>query len=60
MNIIWRVDDGFVNNGPHDLEIDDEELEWYETEEERSDFIAQAVQEDFEQKVTWYIDKIIE
>lgn len=54
MKITWKVDDGYVNNGPHTTEIDDEELEDFETEEEKEEFIEQCITGDFERKVSWY------
>ena len=53
MKVRWQVDDGYVGGRPQSTEIDDDELEEYETEEDKQWFIDQCVQEDFEQKITW-------
>lgn len=56
MKVIWEVDDGYVcGSRPQITKIDDDELAEYETDEEREDFIEQCIQEDFEQRITWYI-----
>ena len=51
MRIIWRIDDGYVNNSPHYLEIDDEELADYDEGDERQEFIEECVQEEFDNKI---------
>lgn len=53
--VTWKIDDGYVNNGPHKTEIDDAELEECENDAEREILIEEAVQNDFENTVSWYI-----
>lgn len=53
--ITWKVDDGYVNNGPHKTEIEDYELEECDSDDEREQLIEEAVQADFENLVSWYI-----
>ncbi len=33
MKVTWKVDDGYVNNGPHETTIDESELEELSEEE---------------------------
>ncbi len=60
--IMWEVSDGYVGDyGLHKTVIDVEahimsEAEWGKlTENEREAIISQAIQEDFQQKVSWQI-----
>ena len=56
MIVVWEVEDGYAGpSAPHETEIDDDELAECETEEERRDLIRSAVQNDFENTITWYI-----
>lgn len=55
MRVTWQVDDGYVGGRPQYTEIDDEELAEYETEEEKEQFISECIQEDFDNKISWYI-----
>ncbi len=60
MRVYWAVDDGYVGkNRPHHTDIEDEDLEGL-TDDERRDTIAEIVQEDFDQSISWYIDRIEE
>lgn len=55
MKVTWEVDDGYIGkSAPHVTEIDDDELTECETEQEREDFIAECIEEDFRQTVSWY------
>ena len=55
MRIQWEIDDGYTGrNRPHFLNIDDDELEDYETEEEREQFIEECVKEEFENTIDYY------
>lgn len=54
MIVTWQVDDGYVGTRTKQTEIDDEELDLLETDQQREDFIAEAVQDDFNQRVSWY------
>lgn len=56
MIIYWQIDDGYVTKRPpYKTVINDDELADYEEGPEREDFIAECIQEDFEQKISWYI-----
>lgn len=56
MRITWQIDDGYIGkSAPHYTEVDDDELAECETEQERQDLIAESVQADFEQTISWYI-----
>jgi len=57
MKIIWQAEDGYAGGArPHSLTIPDGALEGL-TEDEREDYIEQAVQEDFNNTVypSWRI-----
>lgn len=56
--VIWKVDDGYVNNGPHVTTIDKNDLDECETEEERQQYIEECIHQDFENNVSWYITSI--
>lgn len=58
MKVHWSVCDGFVNNGTQTTTIDDGELAECETEAEREQLIADAIQEDFAQKISWRREKV--
>ena len=54
IEIRWKVDDGYVNNGPHISEVDVEDFEDL-NEQEIEDLIHEIVQNDFEQSVSFEI-----
>jgi len=55
MEIKWEVDDGYVGKSrPHFVEVDDDELAECDTEDERNEVIENAVQDDFEQTVSYF------
>lgn len=54
IEISWRVDDGYVNNGPHTTEVDAEDYEGL-SDQEIEDLIYEIVQDDFEQSVSFEI-----
>jgi hypothetical protein len=55
MKVRWAVDDGYVGKGrEHTTEVDDDELAECETEQEREDLIAEYIEEDFRQIISWY------
>lgn len=56
MEVTWYADDGYVNPGPHTVEVDDDELRECETDAQRLELVEEAIQEDFGQKVSWYYD----
>jgi len=58
MRITWQVDDGYVGGRPQHTEIDDEELEECETEDEKRALIEDIIQEEFYQKISFYITHI--
>lgn len=58
--ITWKVDDGYVNNGPHKVEIDQEDWDECETEEDRQYPIEDTVRYDFEDKVSYIIVEVEE
>lgn len=65
LRIKWEVDDGFVcGDRSRILELDtndyaDSDEEWNTlSEEERNNYINDAVQDHFNDKVSWYIKKI--
>ena len=61
MIVIWEVDDGYCGGSrPHETVIDDSEFEYCETEEERQEIIDDAVRNDFEQTISWFITRIEE
>ena len=57
--VTWEVNDGYVSgSAPQTTLIDDCDWLECETEEERQDLVSDCVQNDFEQKVTWSINKV--
>ena len=56
MIITWEVEDGYIGKGrPQKTKIPNEELEQFETEEEKQRYIEDCVQEDFEREISWSI-----
>jgi hypothetical protein len=56
MMVTWEVDDGYVGKArPQHTDIPDEELDECETEHEKDELIAQYVQGDFDNKISWDI-----
>jgi len=54
MKVTWQVEDGYCGGSrPQYTEIPDDELEECETEEERNELIAQYIQEDFNNNISW-------
>lgn len=57
MKVIWEVDDGYCGkSAPQTTIIDDDELADIPPNEV-DDYINECVQDDFEQKISWYITK---
>ena len=55
MEITWEVDDGYIGKSrPQYTTIDDSELEYCETEADKEEIIRQYIQEDFDQRISWY------
>ncbi len=53
MKVVWAVEDGYVGLRTKTTVISDDELADCETEEERETLISEAIQSDFEQRVSW-------
>ncbi len=54
MNINWEVEDGYVGGSrPQSFEIDDEDITSCLTVEEAMEMIADATQEEFDNKASW-------
>lgn len=53
MNITWYVEDGYAGHGPHEVEVDDEDLEGL-TMKEQDKVIEEYVKGEFEQTVSFY------
>ena len=66
MKVIWEVEDGYVGRyRPQETDIPDIAFEDFDGEicdnkEERQQIINQAVQNDFDQNITWAIVRIEE
>lgn len=66
MRVTWEVEDGYVGkSSPQFTEIPDEDFEDFdgeicENKEERQEIIDNAVQNDFDQKISWAIVRIEE
>ena len=55
MKVTWEVEDGYVGKSrPQTTEIPDEDLEGLD-EAQKEKVIAEAIQEDFDSKITWEI-----
>ncbi len=52
MKILWYVEDGYVNNGPHSCTIDDSDLEGL-TEVEQEIYINDYVRGEFENTISF-------
>ena len=57
MEITWYARDGYCGDGPQSLEIDEDDIKGCSTAEEAFDLIESAIQEDFQQKVSWSWDR---
>ena len=56
MTITWEIEDGYAGKSrPHTLEIDDEELQDYDTPKEKKEFIEECVKQAFAEEISWYI-----
>ena len=55
MRVTWEVDDGYVGKSrPQHTEVPDDELAGCETDEERETLIDDYIQEDFDNRISWY------
>lgn len=61
MEITWEVEDGYVGKSrPQYTEIYDDDIRECESIKEAVELIEEAVQEDFESKITWgFVDSEI-
>jgi len=54
MIVTWEVDDGYCGGSrPHEVHVDDGELDECESESERDELIALYIQNSFEQTISW-------
>ncbi len=54
MKITWEVEDGYIGKSrPQHTEIDDDEISECDTEKEKEEFIAECIEEDFKQTISW-------
>lgn len=59
MRIQWDIEDGYAGkNRPHFVEVPDDEIEECETAEEEEKLIEEYVQNDFDQKISFYWKKV--
>ncbi len=55
---MYEIEDGYIGGKrPHYVEVDDYDLENCETEKEKEDVIESAIQDHFDQNITFYWDK---
>lgn len=56
MKIVWGVNDGYVGKSRYQYtDVSDDGILNCDTVEEAMAMIDQAVQDDFEQKISWYL-----
>lgn len=51
--ITWRVDDGFVNNGPHSTGVSLTDFDEHMSVSEITNELEEIIREDFLQTVSW-------
>ena len=57
MNIGWEVEDGYVRAArPQSTQIDDSEIKECDTKEEAMEVIESAIQDDYDNRISWYFD----
>lgn len=56
MLITYYVEDGYAGSRPKHLIIDDDELAELETEQEKHEYIENAIQQHFEENISWSCD----
>jgi len=57
--ITWKVDDGYVNPGPQESTIDEADIfEDDMSEAAKSKAIDEFIQEEFQQKISWFISSV--
>ena len=57
MQITYYIDDGYVGKRPKYVTVNDSDLEKCETEQDKIELIEVAIQEHFEQNVSWNWDR---
>lgn len=57
MQITYYINDGYVGSRPKHISVNDEDIEECETEEAKIELIEAAIQEHFEQNVSWIWDR---
>ncbi len=64
MKARWEVDDGYVGKSrPQETVLDDEIFDDAETESELRELVEEYVQQDFEQRIMWFVgnwDEIVQ
>ena len=59
ITITWKVDDGYVNPGPQEVEIDESDIfEDDMDDKDKQKAIDEFIQEEFEQKISWFISSV--
>lgn len=57
MRVTWETEDGYMGGSrPQHTEVDDGDIESCDTLDEAMQMVSDAIQDDFEQKVTWYMN----
>lgn len=51
MEIIYQIEDGYINNGDHSVEVPDDEILECDNEAEVTDLIYAYIVEDFQQNI---------
>lgn len=55
IEVRWEIDDGYVGKSrPHTTRVYFDELDDDASDEEIFDYIEEAIQSDFEQRIQWY------
>jgi len=58
MKVTWEVDDGYVGGSrPHTTNIDELDIEDCEDIDEAMEMVRDMIQEDYDQKINWFITK---
>lgn len=52
----WKVEDGYVNNGPQSSSVDPDEVLDLESDDEIIAFLGDRVQDDFGEKISYNIE----
>lgn len=57
MEVVYYINDGYAGSRSKYVTVNDEDLEECETEEAKIELIEAAIQEHFEQNVSWTWDR---